>query len=372
MVRATLIKQIRDFYDFREETDSEAAWQALVLDPSIKLVVCSLSLPVWNRDDLLARVRASSLPRLANMPMLMIAGDNTEMLERAKSLGASGFIHRKSVGEDFLARVNDLLNLPARLKEVEAESPPNTEKADFQPFTSTFLAPPVEQAIAHAQSDRSDVNVLLMAFDGIEELRTRYGSDAVEQLERRFIGMLSGMVRQEDRLVRHDSGQLAIVSPGTPRHACESFSNRLRGVIRKAKIGIQGDPLNLSLSIGISSFPQDRVDAPKALLDLALTRLKAAQQAGGDCVLVSDADRAEAPVPTIEEALDWIEQGNVRELEPYLPLLGYRLLPLLKLLERELKLGLAVAGAEKKLQMLTQDGKPSGAWKSSKVGKESA
>ena len=43
MVRAMLIKHIRDFYDFREEADGEAGWQVLVLDHSIELVICSLS-----------------------------------------------------------------------------------------------------------------------------------------------------------------------------------------------------------------------------------------------------------------------------------------------------------------------------------------
>lgn len=46
MVRAMLIRHIRDQYDFREEADGEAAWQVLVLDHSIELVICSLSLPV--------------------------------------------------------------------------------------------------------------------------------------------------------------------------------------------------------------------------------------------------------------------------------------------------------------------------------------
>ena len=46
MVRATLIKLIRDHYSFREETDGESGWQALVLDPSIQLVICSSSLPM--------------------------------------------------------------------------------------------------------------------------------------------------------------------------------------------------------------------------------------------------------------------------------------------------------------------------------------
>ena len=32
IVRATISKHVRDLYDYREESDGEAAWQVLVLD----------------------------------------------------------------------------------------------------------------------------------------------------------------------------------------------------------------------------------------------------------------------------------------------------------------------------------------------------
>ena len=94
MIRAMLVRQIREFYDFREEADGESAWQVLVLDHSVTLVICSLSLPVLDGDGLLARVRASRLERLAQMPMLMISGDDEQVIERARSHGASDFIRR--------------------------------------------------------------------------------------------------------------------------------------------------------------------------------------------------------------------------------------------------------------------------------------
>ena len=120
MVRAMLIKHIRELYDFREEGDGEAAWQVLVLDHSIQLVICSLSLPVLDGDGLLVRVRASKLSRLSQMPILMISGDNDEALARAKSHGASDFINRGTGATELLARIDSLLKLAEaknRLKE---------------------------------------------------------------------------------------------------------------------------------------------------------------------------------------------------------------------------------------------------------------
>ena len=121
MIRAMLVRQIREFYDFREEADGESAWQVLVLDHSVTLVICSLSLPVLDGDGLLARVRASRLERLAQMPMLMISGDDEQVIERARSHGASDFIRRGTGGAELLARVDSLVRLAQARHQLKEE-----------------------------------------------------------------------------------------------------------------------------------------------------------------------------------------------------------------------------------------------------------
>ena len=69
MVRAMISKHIRDHFDYREESNGEAAWQVLVLDHSIELVICSLSLPVLDGNGLLDRVRSSRLVWIPTPPV---------------------------------------------------------------------------------------------------------------------------------------------------------------------------------------------------------------------------------------------------------------------------------------------------------------
>ena len=63
LVRASLVQHIRASYDVREEGDGEAAWQALVLDQSIRAVVSDLQMPKMNGYQLLERLRTSRLRR---------------------------------------------------------------------------------------------------------------------------------------------------------------------------------------------------------------------------------------------------------------------------------------------------------------------
>jgi hypothetical protein len=108
--------------------------------------------------------------------------------------------------------------------------------------------------------------------------------------------------------------------------------------------------LNLSVSVGVSNSPVDGVTSAGALIELAGSRLKAAQQSGGNCVIACKA--APGPVavtaPRIDLAIALAKSGHESELLPHLAELGSQVLPLLKLLDREFVLGLPMAEIEKK------------------------
>lgn len=362
MVRAMLIRQIREFYDFREEADGESAWQVLVLDHSVELVICSLSLPVLDGDGLLTRVRSSRLARLAQMPMLMITGDNDEAIERAKSHGASDFISRGTGGAELLARIDSLLKLAQARNQLKENLEQQVQNPETGIFTRKYIELQALQAMSHAMRHNSQVSAIVMGFDNVGALRDEYGVDVLKQLQQRFIAMLSGKIRKEDSLGHYIGSQLVVVSPGTSFAACEAFGNRLREAIRVASIAVHGQRLALSVSVGISNSPADEVGSASALIELAGARLKAAQQAGGNRVIAGAAVPAspvQVPVPTLERALGLLREGRESAVVPHLAELGGQMMPLLRLMVRELALDLPLDEVEKRLPAMKKpDGPP--------------
>ncbi len=351
MVRAMIGKHIRDHYDYREEADGEAAWQVLVLDHSIELVICSLSLPVLDGNGLLVRVRSSRLTRLAQMPMLMISGDNDEALERAKGHGATDFISRGTGGTELLARIDSSLKLAQAQSQLKENLEQHVQNPETGLFTRKYVELQAAQGMSHAMRHDSEVSAMVVCFDNIGALREEHGIDVVKQLQQRFITMLASKIRKEDSLGHYVGSQLVVISPGTPYPACESFGNRLREAIHVANIAAHGQRLNLSVSVGVSNSPVDGVTSAGALIELAGARLKAAQQAGGNRVIACAASQAPvvAPAPRIDLAIALAKSGHESELLPHLAVLGSQVLPLLKLLDREYMLGLPMAEIEKKL-----------------------
>ena len=116
-------------------------------------------------------------------------------------------------------------------------------------------------------------------------------------------------------------------------------------------ISVHGKKLNLSVSVGVSNSPLDGVSSAGALIELAGARLKEAQQSGGNRVIACDAKvSAESVAPKLEQAIALLNAGHESEVLPHLATLGQQILPLLKLIDRDLKVGLSVADIERKLQ----------------------
>ena len=361
MVRAMLIKQIRDHYDFREEADGEAAWQVLVLDHSIQLVICSLSLPVLDGNGLLDRVRSSRLQRLSQMQMLMIAGDDDAAIERAKSHGASDFLTRSTGGVELLARIDSLLKLAQAQNQLKENQEQHVQNPETGLFTRKYIELQAAQAMSHALRHDSEVSAMVMSFDNVGALREEHGIEVVEQLQKRFTAMLISKIRKEDSLGHFSGSQLVVISPGTPFPSCESFGNRLREAIHVANITAHGQRLNLSVSVGVSNTPVDGVTSAGALIELAGARLKAAQQAGGNSVIACNVLAPTGTmVPRIDLALALIKAGHESEVMPHLAELGSQILPLLSLLDRSFKLGLPMAEIEDKVLEPTQKSQDAG------------
>ena len=362
IVRATISKHVRDLYDYREESDGEAAWQVLVLDHSIALVICSLSLPVLDGNGLLDRVRSSRLARLAQMPMLMIAGDNDEAIERAKAHGASDFISRGTGGAELLARIDSQLKLVQAQHQLKENLEQNVQNPETGLFTRKYVELQAVQAMSHAMRHNNEVSAMVMSFDNIGALREEHGVDVAKQLQQRFISMLSSKIRKEDSLGHYAGSQLVVISPGTPAAVCESFGNSMREAIRTANIAVHGQRLNLSVSVGVSNSPADAVVSGGALIELAGSRLKMAQQAGGNQVISCNpgADAVSPVAPALDQALALINEGQVVKVMPHLAALGLQVMPLLRLLERRFGLGLPLAEIEKRMTDPVQEKEDAG------------
>ena len=404
VVRITLAQQLKQSYDIREECDGEAAWQALVLDHSVRAVISDLQMPKLDGIELVKRMRASKLKRLKELPFILVSGEETDSeRQTAVQAGVSDFITKGLNSAQILARVDHLLQTgqplppdavispaakaPQQPMQQQPQQQPFAQQAAMQtqqyaqqslqfaqtpqaaaqqssfaganpqmmntpsaavrkPTNSAFevhknqLESLVGQALAHAHSYHEDLSVMILAFDNYDELISRLGNTAAEEICKRFIRILADKMRKGDTLAQYAAGQYVVLSANTPLKACAAFAERVRKAVNVASLSVRGQNIALTISIGLSSIAEDNPTSSSSLLELTASRMMLAAQAGGNQVVTTGGTVEQL---SLVAALQLLNAGKIAPVLPHLQQLTLEIMPLLDVLQKNLNLPFPMA-----------------------------
>lgn len=341
MVRASIIKRIRDRFDFREEADGEAGWQTLLVDDSIQVVLSDLTMPKLDGYGLLERVRSSRVQRIADIPVIMISGDEDDAArERARELGATDFITKGIGTVELIARIESASRLNSTRRQLadsrEALANASPIDPDSGMATPQYMEIHGAQLLSAAVRQRGEVSVLIVGIDNFGDIVRSFGRHVTDLIMRKLAKVLATKVRREDTFSQIGEGQFAIITPDISLASAEQFANRMRTVIAATAMQYRGQTLRISLNIGVANSLSDNADSVSQMLGLAVARADMAQREGGNTVRSSGGEPQKfawtAGIVSIERALLLIKSGASDEIDAQLPALIYRLLPLLELI----------------------------------------
>ena len=342
MVRASIIKRIRDRFEFREEADGESGWQTLLVDDSIQVVLSDLTMPRLDGYGLLERIRSSRVHRIADIPVVMISGDEDDSArERARELGATDFITKGIGTVELIARIESASRLNATTRQLadsrQALAAASPIDPDSGMATPQYMELHGEQLMSAAVRYDGQVSVLIVGIDNFGEIVRNFGRHVTDLIMRKLAKVLATKVRKEDTFSQIGEGQFAIITPDISLANAELFANRMRSVIAATAMQYRGQTLRISLNIGVANSVADQVDSVSQMLGLAVSRADLAHREGGNAVRCTGGEPQKfawtAGIVSIERALLLIKSGAEADIVPQLPSLVYRLLPLLELVQ---------------------------------------
>lgn len=263
IVRATLIKQIQGIFDFTEAVDGEQAWEKLLLDPSIKLVITDLTLPELDGYGLLRRIRTSKLGRLSKMPVIVVSGsDEQEERDRAKAAGASDLIVKGIGTAQLLSRLDVLSKLVSTQGEYERSLEALVDKDARVPMAQ-LASPYTLQTQAEAMLSyaiKHHANFVLLNVC----LRLRRAKSQQESLELpphaivNAIGqLLHGTIRHTDCVAKTAEAEFTVATGSISLDSAKAFAERLCSAIARATL-IKDEPANIIASCGLVSLCEYR------------------------------------------------------------------------------------------------------------------
>jgi len=282
IVRATLIKHIEGLFEFREALDGEQAWEVLLLDPNIRVVITDLTMPKLDGYGLLQRIRASKISRIRNVPVVVVSGsDEQEERDRAKAAGATDLITKGIGTAQLLSRLDVLSKLVATQDEIER----NLE-ALFQNTQGglTFALPSLamlkeqagvmlENAILHGKNF-----VILNACVALRRGDLTQLAAPPPSVINAIGELLQRTVRQSDCVAKTGDAEFTLATGNIQFESARNFAQRVCAAIANAKL-VTGDSMPIVASCGMVSLSEFAADGDVAALNLTALRTIAQRRA---------------------------------------------------------------------------------------------
>tara|TARA_R110001599_G_scaffold171353_1_gene362361 strand:+ start:386404 stop:387579 length:1176 start_codon:yes stop_codon:yes gene_type:complete len=367
IVRAVLIKHIEGLFDFREALDGIQAWEMLLIDPSIRVVISDLTMPKLDGYGLLQRIRASKISRIRNMPVVVVSGsDEQAERDRAKAAGATDLITKGIGTAQLLSRLDILSKLESTQHEFERGLEVLVERGEG---THHATLPSAEEwqlqaRGMHANAVRQGKNfVILHACIGLKHAELEGYPVAPPASISAAIGqLLFRTVRQSDCVAQTDAAEFSVATGSIHFDSARNFAERVCRAIAHANL-IRDSEMNLIASCGVMSvaecdeqtsngddLAQMRVIAhQRALLGLqhGVTGVIGKEEAallvhGAALEKLQQLDVASAAIASdselstsMAELLQLIKDGKEEQVAKYFAQMSTQLQPLVRLLVKQ-------------------------------------
>ena len=351
IVRAKIAQHIRDRFDVREVTDGESAWQAILLDSSIRVVITDLTMPKIDGFELLARVRSSRLRRIRELPMIVISGaDEQDECQRAADLGATDFIQKGVNAAELISRLEVVMKLSSARESqlggrAAVESSPAVDP-DTELLNLAYFDHQVEKLISFSRRNVTDVAVICRRVELSLPQSEAWEGD-IENRTRMVARALASSIRMEDHATRSERYEFCVATQSEGVASVLRFAARLRKVLENADSA--GAGVEVWTSIGIACLSEDMHLAAEQLRQISQRRAQQAQSGRSRRIVLGASDLgagkgemyADQTGMDLNLALTLIRSGRAPEVIPHLPRLIHQLRPLMALVRQQKELELA-------------------------------
>jgi len=142
----------------------------------------------------------------------------------------------------------------------------------------------LERELDRARRYSLVLGALMVDLDHFKWINDSMGHMVGDTVLRQLGDLLRREVRSVDTVARYGGEEFVIVLPETAAHGAMIFAERMRQRIQQFPFGDGSQPLRVTVSIGVASFPDPKAISPETFLALADTALYRAKADGRNLV----------------------------------------------------------------------------------------
>ncbi|HSJ76757.1 MAG TPA: diguanylate cyclase, partial [Gemmatimonadales bacterium] len=156
--------------------------------------------------------------------------------------------------------------------------------AETDPLTNCFnrraLMDKLEQEMDRAARYATMLTGMMVDIDNFKQINDTYGHLVGDRVLKQLANLLKREQRSVDIVARYGGEEFVVLLPETTNTESRNFAERILRRVATHDFGEPGRPVRVTISIGIASFPDERVSDGESLLRLADTHLYRAKSDG--------------------------------------------------------------------------------------------
>jgi diguanylate cyclase (GGDEF)-like protein len=142
----------------------------------------------------------------------------------------------------------------------------------------------LQEEFARSVRSGGPLGVLMLDLDHFKAVNDTYGHLVGDRVLRAAAAACRRIIREGDVLIRFGGEEFLILLPGAALADLGELGERIRRAIGATVVSDGDQRIGVTVSVGAASFPEEGVESPEALVELADAALYAAKAAGRDRV----------------------------------------------------------------------------------------
>ena len=156
--------------------------------------------------------------------------------------------------------------------------------AETDPLTNTFnrraLTEKLEQEMDRAARYATLLTCMMLDIDNFKQINDTHGHLVGDMILKQLAQLLKREQRSPDIVARYGGEEFVVLLPETNSTESRNFAERVLKRVAAYEFGEPGRPVHVTISIGLASFPDERITDGRSLLELADNHLYRAKSEG--------------------------------------------------------------------------------------------
>lgn len=278
-------------YEILEASDGTQALQH-VRDSAPDLILLDVMLPDIDGYEISRRIKgADDLPFI---PIILVtARDSTQDKVAGLDAGADDYLTKPINFPELEARVRSMLRIKRLQDELEEKNRELERLSISDGLTGLYnhrhIHGLLSEEYERVERTKDCMSVAMFDLDRFKTVNDTWGHQAGDRVLIEMAEILQDTARDIDRLGRYGGEEFIALLPETCIEDAAVFVERVRREVARRHFDIGRDePLRMTLSAGVATYPHELVDSIETLVRLADEALYTAKAAGRNRVVRFD------------------------------------------------------------------------------------